>query len=85
MIRRISKTSFKVRSYARPDLEYLVTFENGISLCTCPDFIFRRLQKCEDCKHITKIKQEYPDVLDIRPEREECKGVSLSSLLESPS
>lgn len=60
-IERSNKTSFKVQS--GPNI-YQVTFDNGLSLCDCPDFVFRQLARNGKCKHILAVEAEYPVVLE---------------------
>jgi predicted nucleic acid-binding Zn finger protein len=65
-IERLSGSEFRVKSSAGPG-NYQVSFNNGISLCTCPHFIFRCLPNNLKCKHILAVEKEYPEVKKIEP------------------
>jgi predicted nucleic acid-binding Zn finger protein len=44
--------TWMIRSKTKLDTKYLVTFEDDVFTCTCPDFQFRG----GPCKHIKKVK-----------------------------
>lgn len=60
-IERLGKDAFEVQSGPN---SYKVTYDNGRSLCDCPDFVFRRLARNEKCKHVLAVENEFPDVLE---------------------
>lgn len=65
-IEKLSGSEFRVQSSTGPG-NYQVSFKDGISLCGCPDFIFRQLPKNGKCKHILAVEKEYPEVKKIEP------------------
>ena len=74
-IERLSGSEFRVQSSAGLR-KYQVSFKDGISLCDCPDFIFRQLPKNGKCEHILAVEKEYPEVKKIEP-----SGMLKASLL----
>ncbi len=79
LIERISETDFRVLSDTGL-FYYDVSFRKGVSVCSCPDFLFRRLPNAEDCKHIERVIRAYPEVLEFVP-KAEIKPRTLSEIM----
>lgn len=50
LIRQTGQTTFKVKSFSNPDIEYDVDLQ--LRTCTCPYFVNRNLE----CKHINLLE-----------------------------
>lgn len=49
----------EVASQSAPDTWYLVyETENGSLFCTCPDYLYRRRRRGEECKHLRGLRAQ---------------------------
>ena len=50
----------EVASRTRPDIWYTVYIVDGGALfCACPDFVHRRRQRGEECKHLRGLREDH--------------------------
>ena len=50
----------EVASRTRPDIWYTVyRLESGTLFCACPDFVYQRRHRGEECKHLRGLREEY--------------------------
>lgn len=73
----VSRTCERCRPHTRSDMAFVVPSESGdgtyfvcrglsgwVWTCTCPDFEFRRLARGDDCKHIRRVKEQHPELVE---------------------
>jgi hypothetical protein len=64
-VRRINDNLYKVASERNPLEEYEVRRSLGVWSCDCPHFTYRCAGLNKDCKHISRVKETYPEVAEI--------------------
>ena len=69
----------EVASQSAPDTWYLVyEMETGSLFCTCPDYLYRRRRRGEECKHLRGLRAQ--GLIDTMAAAERSRQVSDLSL-----
>jgi hypothetical protein len=73
----------EVASQSAPDTWYLVyETEDGSLFCTCPDYLYRRRRRGEECKHLRGLRaQDLIDTTVAAPRSRQVSDLSLPRIL----
>lgn len=81
-VKKMSNTTFLVQSASNPLIEYKVKNMRGVWLCQCGDFVWRKCNTADPCRHIALVHRKHPESLNVKFRQRPAAGKLLSERMK---